>query len=93
MQRTNFPIVIDVNVCVGSFVTDRDIDILFGSGQPIHRFDTTTIFDVLVLAGLFESKGQARKNWKGIQNIPTGWTELQSLGKSKLSIFIWNPSF
>ena len=92
MQRTNFPIVIDINVCVGSFVTERDIDLLFGRSQAIHKFDTTTIFDVLVLAGLFESKGQARKNWKGIQTIPSGWTELHGLGKSKLSIFLWNPA-
>lgn len=94
MKTVVFPIVRDFNCFIGPCATLDDLASLFPD-QPNSRritwFPKADIFDILVKAGVFESKGQARKNWKGITTLPTGWTELGPIGKAKLYIFIWNP--
>lgn len=87
----NYPIVIDFNCTVGPNVLPEDLSSIFGS-EKVHHFDTAGIFDILVAAGCFESKAQARKNWRGVQVLPTGYTELGPIGKRKIWIYIWNPS-
>lgn len=47
-----------------------------------------TMFDVLAQAGIFSSKSDARKNWKGVVEIPWGWSEF-TVGKLKHQVFIW----
>lgn len=49
---------------------------------------TATMIDVLVAAGVFSSKNDARRNWKGDIQIPEGMTDLNNIGKLKKRIFI-----
>ena len=50
------------------------------------------MFDLLVEAGLFRSKSEARKNWKRSEKeIPEGFTDLKNLGKLHHRLTIWNP--
>jgi hypothetical protein len=88
-----FPIVRDYNCAIGPHASWADD--IFGdiSGKKkVHYFEKADIFDILVVAGAFESKGQARKNWQGIKEIPTGYNEIGPIGKQKLMLFIWNPT-
>lgn len=56
--------------------------------QPLHTQD---MFDILVGIGVFKSKSEARKNWRGTgQQIPEGFNSF-TVGKLKNRIFIWNP--
>ncbi len=48
------------------------------------------IYDLLVYAGLFPSKGIARKNWNR-SGIPLGFEQFKNIGKLKKSITILNP--
>jgi len=91
MKTVIFPIVRDFNCIIGDIANEQDF-CLFGTEPLTLMPSTTTMWDILVQAGAFESKGQARKNWKGITVLPKGWTELGPIGKAKLHIFIWNPS-
>jgi len=85
-----FPIVRDFNCTVGFNVLPGEAEGIIGK---VHEhFDTPDIFSILVAAGCFPSKGEARRNWRGLQIIPEGYTELGPIGKQKLHIFIWNPS-
>ena len=52
---------------------------------------TTTIWELLVNLGCFQSKSQARKNWKGPASIPPGWSEF-FIGKKQRHLCIWNPT-
>ena len=92
MKTTLFPIVRDFNCFIVGNVLLEDLAALFRDNEEIHWFLKADIFEILVRAGAFESKGQARKNWTGIKEIPTGWTEIGPIGKQKLFLFIWNPS-
>jgi hypothetical protein len=97
MRNVLFPIVRDYNCTIGPHVKQFDDDCaIFGMNSQaytkITHFEETTIYDILVVAGCFESKGQARKNWQGIKEIPTGYSEFGPVGKSKVHFFIWNPS-
>ena len=53
--------------------------------------EETSIFELLVMIGSFESKSQARKNWNGANTIPAGWSEFK-IGKLKRHLCIWNPT-
>ncbi len=48
------------------------------------------IFDLLVFAKFFPSKGVARKNWHR-QGMPQGFEEFKNIGKFKKSMTILNP--
>jgi hypothetical protein len=91
LSNSNFRIVKDFNFTIGPFITDEDHK-LFNGEHIDHFISSITIYDLLVHAGLFTSKNEARKNWKGITTIPSGWTEISSIGKGKVSFFIFNPS-
>jgi hypothetical protein len=96
MKTTLFPIVRDFNCTIGPHVKQFDDDCsIFGMNSQaytkITHFEETTIYDILVVAGCFESKGQARKNWQGIKELPKGYSEIGPIGKQKLMLFIWNP--
>jgi len=90
-MKMHFPIVRDFNCMVSGHLAPGDREAIFGN-EPVEFFDRATIFDILVAAGCFPSKNEARKNWRGIQTLPEGYTELGPIGKQKLHIFIWNPS-
>lgn len=61
---------------------NRLMRLLFAGESAVIVKPTTTIWDVLVDAGVFRSKSEARKNWKGPKRIPWGlWDE--RVGKMK----------
>lgn len=97
-MTTLFPIVRDFNAIIGQNVEVDDLMPVFGidpnnhSQVPFGYPNGTDIWSILVDSGAFESKGQARKNWHGIKEIPAGYTEVGPIGKSKLMLFLWNPS-
>ena len=96
MKNVLFPIVRDFNVVIdNSIICDTHEEIImtiFGQELIIFINGEPTIYDILVSAGAFESKGQARKNWQGIKKIPVGYSEIGPIGKGKLFLFVWNPS-
>ena len=99
MKTVLFPIVRDVNFFAikdknNPVVDGVDVNTIFGD-ENFFTFDTNDgvdIYSLLVCAGAFESKGQARKNWQGVKEIPTGYSEIGPIGKGKLMLFIWNPT-
>ena len=71
----------------------RDRALIFGEDIEVTvlpRDQHPTMLDVLVHAGIFPSKGQARKNWKGEVEIPMGFTQITA-GKLRTLISIHNP--
>jgi len=53
---------------------------------------TFDVFDMLVDAGLFRSKSEARKNWKRTgKDVPEGFTDIKNIGKLHNRLTIWNP--
>lgn len=61
---------------------------------------SVTMFDLLVKAGIFPSKGQARNAWPSLKQkfglpgdgeVPEGWTDLEGIGKLKHRISILKP--
>lgn len=48
----------------------------------------TTLIDLLVLMGIFTSKSQAKKNWKGVIEIPSGFSHFSKLGKLNKTLTI-----
>ena len=68
----------------------RDERLIFGEGAFVRLPRTATMIDVLVAAGIFPSKSQARKNWKGETTIGIGITEFTA-GKLRTEIFIHKP--
>jgi len=90
MKNVLFPIVRDFNVIVGEHVILDDLT--FFDKEKFKWFLKADIWELLVVSGCFESKAQARKNWNGIKEIPTGYSEIGPIGKQKLMIFVWNPA-
>lgn len=70
------------------FDTDKE---LFFNTQDVSIIPSeSTILDVLVTLGVFPSKGQAKKNWKGEVRIPEGFSAIEGIGKLKINVFILN---
>lgn len=95
MKNVLFPIVRDFNCVIDQSTVcdpyDPIVTALFGNETVTFLDCGSTIYDILVVAGCFESKGQARKNWQGIKEIPAGYSEIGPIGKGKVFLFIWNP--
>jgi len=50
------------------------------------------MFDLLVFAEIFRSKGDAKRNWKkSSRDIPKGFSEFKNIGKLNRKITIFNP--
>jgi hypothetical protein len=93
MKDVLFPIVRDFHVIVKKHLIDQDLITLGLLNWPTMLYnETPDMFTVLVDAGAFESKSQARKNWQGIKEVPMGYSEIGPIGKQKLMLFIWNPT-
>ena len=76
-------------------VKDRDRTDLFPDEEIVHILwpgHGKDMYDLLVLIEAFNSKSQARKNWKLTgKDIPEGWSEF-FIGKQKRHLCIWNPT-
>lgn len=68
-------------------------DVLFFHGEPISFIASETTFpELLVSLGLFQSKGQVRKDikWGKLNAIPYGFNQFE-IGKLKTLLSIYNP--
>jgi len=73
----------DSNKCSGcSFCRDEEV---------MRVSPDTSIFDLLIIMGSFQSKSQAKKNWKHGKDVPPGFNEFY-VGKVKRHLSIWNPT-
>jgi len=73
------------------FIQEEDRWFLFPAAEPVTTISPlTSLQDLLVKIGAFESKGQARKNFKH-QTIPEGWSHFV-IGKIRRELCIWNPT-
>lgn len=69
----------------------RDRRLIFEDDVATTLPRGATMADVLVLAGVFPSKTQARKNWKGDNEIPEGLNKFHNVGKRRITIFVHKP--
>jgi hypothetical protein len=81
---------LDINFIIDNGLNEPDDTRLFGLTPAIHLPDTATMFDILATAGIFSSKSEARKNWRGVVEIPKGFSQFE-VGKLKHQITILNP--
>lgn len=83
-----------INYIVENEYYTEDLEDLFFQGEPcIHIPPDKTMPDILVDAGVFPSRGQARKNWtrSGVE-IPPGFSDFLGIGKKRLRISILCPT-
>lgn len=70
-------------------VDDRDL--LFPEDEEVIVIPKwITIQTLLIMIGAFESKSQAKKNFKE-KKIPDGWSHFV-IGKLRRELCIWNPT-
>ncbi len=75
-------------VCNGNHIP-RDIEIFFDpEDNVVFLPNGTMLSDILVWAGIFPSRNQARKN--GFHELPEGWMD-RKIGKLKTRFCILNP--
>jgi len=80
---------IDVNFIVNNQYATPKFDAKTWGLKPFELLGAdATMVDALVQAGLFKSKGDARKNWTKGFDIPDGYSEWLDIGKAKSSIYI-----
>ncbi|MCI0564306.1 MAG: hypothetical protein MN733_38015 [Nitrososphaera sp.] len=70
--------------------SERDRRLIFEDDAAVVFPRTATMLDVLVAAGVFPSKSQARKNWNQV-DIPEGLNRFEGVGKRRLTIFVHKP--
>ena len=50
------------------------------------------MYDLLIKSGLFISRSEAKRNWKGDKEIPLGFSDFERLGRRHdIRISIFNP--
>ncbi len=69
-----------------------DEQYLFFQGDEVEFVPVgTTLFDLLVRAGVFKSKSQARKNWKK-GKLLSGFNYFHRLGKKRVTLCVLDAS-
>lgn len=82
----------ELNIAIKNQYFDDDFaNILFSNESFIILDKKTDIYDCLVMLNAFKSKSEARKNWNKTKSIEQGYNEYKNIGKSKKSLYIWNP--
>ena len=81
-----------MNIVIENEHWSQDLETVLFAGEPTqHINEPFDMFDLLVLAGIFTSKKQARKNWTMTgQEIPLGFNQF-TVGKKRKDIWIWKP--
>lgn len=70
----------------------RDLPLIFGIGADVEELPpTASVLDALVAAGVFDSKGNARKNFRGETKLSPGTVSLTVGKKNKVDIVIHCP--
>lgn len=65
------------------FCIENILQVTFCTVLPLD----TTWWDILVEAGIFKSKSQARKNWKGSKEVSPGFHQIVA-GKKRIEICV-----
>uniref|UniRef100_A0A6M3IKU5 Uncharacterized protein n=1 Tax=viral metagenome TaxID=1070528 RepID=A0A6M3IKU5_9ZZZZ len=74
------------------FETEKDLIPHLFCNEVYEILEDIDMYDILVIAGIFKSKGDARKNWKRTKKeISKGYSEYKDIGKLHNQIFIFNP--
>ncbi len=69
-----------------------DLRLIFGDGAVVETLpEGSTMLDLLVLVGVFSSKGNARKNWQGQVELPVGTISLTVGKKHKVDLVVHRP--
>ena len=75
-----------------NYETEKDLIPRLFDNEDYKLLENVDMYDILKIAGIFSSKGEARKNWKRTkQEIPKGYSEFRDIGKLHNQIFIFNP--
>ena len=91
MSDREFPIVVNTEELWQTKINELS-KIIFEGEDFILVPNSYTMLDILFKCGIFQSKGQARKNWKKTgTEIPNGFTDLEGIGKLNKRITIWKP--
>lgn len=92
-ERPSFVNDRELNVVVRNQFFVGDEDIVFFDGEPVWlAHENVDMFDLLLALGVFPSKSQARKNWKGPSTIPDGFSRFEKIGHLRKSLFILKPT-
>lgn len=82
-------------VCMNEFWDKATEDALLQPRPDEHIYDLNVnedMFDILVRAQCFKSKGEARRNWKRTgKEVPQGFSDFTGIGKFRTRITIWIP--
>lgn len=83
----------EVNIIITTdHLEDGDQRLFFGDEAVVFMDTSTTMFDILTQFGFFQSKSEARKNWKRTgQEIPDGFTDIENIGKMNRRLTILKP--
>ena len=81
----------DYNVLVNKHLRG-DEETLFFDGEVVNKVPAeTTLLDIVVAAGVFPSKAQARRcGW--VREIPDGFSRFERIGKRRVNITIFKPT-
>jgi hypothetical protein len=80
-------------IIITQHVKEWDRNILFPDDElvfTIREDAKKTMLDLLVYLKAFGNKNQARNNWNGPIEIPSGWSEF-TVGRQGHRLNIWNP--
>jgi len=81
----------DLNIIIDNGNQIETDDFLFFDDEKVeHVPKESTVYDLLVMLGIFKSKTEARKNWNREQ-LKSGYQEIKNIGKYKKALYILNP--
>jgi hypothetical protein len=72
-------------------IMPSDREMLFPHDEEVARLHGVDMFDLLVTMGVFVSRSDAGRNWRGTKDVPMGWSRFV-VGKLRKELCIWNPS-
>lgn len=69
----------------------NDKDEYFPEEEVIFISEKADMFDVLVVAGIYKTKMEARAEWTGSRIIPKGFNLYRNIGRDHHMLAILNP--
>ena len=81
---------IELNVIVqNEFLRGDEAHLFFQDELVIFVAPGTSVYELLVTLGAFQSRGQARKNWtQSTAEIPEGFSDFAGIGKLRRTLTI-----
>lgn len=73
-------------------LTENEVQLHCGNLEYKFSLDESDdVFEILVGVGIFKSKGDAKKNWKGIKKLTTSLTIINDIGAKRQHLVIYKP--